>query len=271
MSTEFETEAVGETASTFREFIKFFRDLIVILLIVILIRVFVITPFRINGTSMEESYHENEYILVDKLSYLNFPDTYGTKTQDGSFESEAYGLLGKIPLRIGDPKRGDVVVLTPHVDKNREYYIKRIIAIPGDTIRITDGYVYIKTATASGFVQISEPYLSASNSGHTYMGTDEQETQFTLGPLQYWVMGDNRQNSSDSRSCFRGQGACLGKDYTAHFIKRSDIVGRALINFGYFHIFMDKTWSLDLQNIGWVSKPRLFSHPYHADYPELNQ
>jgi signal peptidase I len=76
MPTEFQTEELTETNSTFQEFITFFRDLIVILIIVILIRIFLITPFRINGTSMEESYHEKEYILVDKLSYLNFPDTF---------------------------------------------------------------------------------------------------------------------------------------------------------------------------------------------------
>ena len=76
MTSEFETVSIDETSSTFREFITFFRDLIIILIIVIMIRVFLITPFRINGTSMEESYHEKEYILVDKLSYLNFPETF---------------------------------------------------------------------------------------------------------------------------------------------------------------------------------------------------
>ncbi len=76
MSTEFRTEELDDTNNTFHEFISFFRDLIIILIIVILIRIFLITPFRINGTSMEESYHEKEYILVNKLSYLNFPDTY---------------------------------------------------------------------------------------------------------------------------------------------------------------------------------------------------
>jgi signal peptidase I len=82
---------------------------------------------------------------------------------------------------VGDPKRGDVVVITPHVDKTREYYIKRVIAIPGDTIRFENGQVYIKTPTASGFVQISEPYLSLSNSGHTYLSEAIQERQFLLG------------------------------------------------------------------------------------------
>lgn len=100
MSTEFHTEELIETNSTFHEFITFFRDLIVILLIVILIRIFFITPFRINGTSMEESYHEKEYILVDKFSYLNFPDTFGAKKGTSTVESTINSLMGKIPVRV---------------------------------------------------------------------------------------------------------------------------------------------------------------------------
>ncbi len=266
MSTEFETVELDEANSTFREFITFFRDLIIILIIVILIRIFLVTPFRINWTSMEESYHEKEYILVDKLSYLNLPDTYGAKKTTNELQSFVYNILWKIPLRVGDPKRGDVVVITPHVDKTREYYIKRVIAIPGDTIRFENGQVYIKTPTASGFVQISEPYLSLSNSGHTYLSEAIQERQFLLGEWQYWVMGDNRQNSSDSRTCFKD---CYNKEYTAHFIKRSDIIGHALINFWYLHIFKDGTWIVDTKNLGWTSPPRFLAHPRTASYPEL--
>lgn len=84
MPTDFHSDELEETNNTFHEFIKFARDLVVILIIVIVIRIFFITPFRINGSSMEESYHDKEYILVDKLSYLNFPDTYGTKKETGN-------------------------------------------------------------------------------------------------------------------------------------------------------------------------------------------
>lgn len=70
--SSFETEELKETNTTFKEFIRFFRDLIIIFIIVILIRIFIVTPFRINGSSMESSYHDQEYILVDKFSYLDF-------------------------------------------------------------------------------------------------------------------------------------------------------------------------------------------------------
>ena len=105
MSTEFETTELKEANNTFSEFISFLRDLIIILIVIIIMRIFVITPFRINGTSMEESYHEKEYILVDKFSYLNLPDTYGVKKSNNQIQDIVYKWVGKIPLRIGDPKR----------------------------------------------------------------------------------------------------------------------------------------------------------------------
>lgn len=69
--TDYEIE---ETNKTFKIFINFFRDLVIILLIVVLIRTFLVTPFRINGSSMESSYHDKEYILVDKFSYLDLTE-----------------------------------------------------------------------------------------------------------------------------------------------------------------------------------------------------
>jgi signal peptidase I len=75
-SDSFETESIEESNKTLQEFISFLRDLVIIFLIVITIRVFIVTPFRINGSSMETSYHDKEYIIVDKFSYLNMPVVY---------------------------------------------------------------------------------------------------------------------------------------------------------------------------------------------------
>jgi signal peptidase I len=80
----FETEELSEGNNTLREFIGFLREIIIIFIIVIMIRTFVITPFRINGTSMETSYHDREYIIVDKFSYLNLPITYNEGVQNES-------------------------------------------------------------------------------------------------------------------------------------------------------------------------------------------
>ena len=70
----------------------------------------------------------------------------------------------KIPIHIGDPVRGDVIVIRPHVDKVREHYIKRVIALPGDAIKFESGSVFIRVSGTDDFVQIQEPYLTLSNS-----------------------------------------------------------------------------------------------------------
>jgi len=77
IESSFEIDEIKKTTkNTFREFTSFFRDIIIILIIVIFIRSFIITPFRINGSSMESNYHDREYILVDKFSYLDFSERY---------------------------------------------------------------------------------------------------------------------------------------------------------------------------------------------------
>jgi signal peptidase I len=141
----FQTEEISESNSTLREFIWFMRDLVIIFIIVIIVRSFIVTPFRINWSSMEMSYHDKEYIIVDKLSYLNLPVTFSeTASNSNSWENLSSTLLKNIPIHIGDPMRGDVVVITPHVDRQKEYYIKRVIGVPGDTILFQDGNVLIK-------------------------------------------------------------------------------------------------------------------------------
>ena len=191
-----------EVNSTFSEFITFLRDFVIILIVVFFIRTFVITPFQINGASMEASYHDKEFILVDKFSYLDFAQDMSEPT-DSSVWNYLSSIWQKIPIHIGDPIRGDVVVIKPHVDKTREHYIKRVIGMPGDIIRFDNGSVSLQIAGGSGFVTLQEPYLSASNSGHTYLPDYIEGNQFLIPADTYWVMGDNRQNSADSRQCFQ--------------------------------------------------------------------
>jgi signal peptidase I len=100
--------------SVLTEWIIFIRDICIILGVVIFLRTFVISPFTINGSSMESSYHSGEFILVDKISYSlsNWLKT--------------------------EPARGDVVVIEPHTRNDRQYYIKRIIGMPGETLQIKE-------------------------------------------------------------------------------------------------------------------------------------
>ncbi len=110
--------------------------------------------FRIEGQSMEPNLHDGEYVLIDKISYLLHP-----------------------------PERGDVVVFVPPT--NERDYIKRVIGLPGDTVEIKSGQVYVNG------IALDEPYLKNSTN------IDIPARQVEEG--RYFVMGDNRGNSSDSR------------------------------------------------------------------------
>ncbi len=273
-SEQFTQQEIIETNKIFKILINFFRDLVIILLIVILIRTLLVTPFRINWSSMESSYHDKEYILVDKFSYLDLTEDAFSKRASwsdintlvtNSWNTLIQNSLGRIGIKIWDPKRWDVVVITPHVDKSREYYIKRVIGLPWDTIRVNSGAVYIKEPDSEVFVELYEPYLSLANSGHTYLPEYTEWDQFKIPDWSYWVMGDNRNNSADSRTCFRN---CIGAEVSQHFIKRRDILWRVLLNFWYFNIFWEEgfihgwKWS-------WTYPPRFLNHPKDASYEWL--
>jgi signal peptidase I len=263
--SEFSENDLSEVNSTFSEFITFLRDFVVILIIVFFIRSFIITPFQINGASMEASYHDKEFILVDKFSYLDFASDNNDSIK-WSVGSTLLSIWKKIPIHVGDPVRGDVVVIKPHVDKNREHYIKRVIGLPGDIIKFENGTVQLQVAGSDTFVTLKESYLMLSNSGHTYLPDYIESNQFLVPPNTYWVMGDNRQNSADSRQCFQN---CFWVEVSAHFISRSNVVGRVLFNFWYFNIFSEGGLIRD-GKFSWTHPPRFLSHPRTATYPELS-
>ncbi|MFB0964414.1 MAG: signal peptidase I [Patescibacteria group bacterium] len=243
---EVRTPHSGEEPFRLSEAIAFFRDLAIILIVVMFVRTYVASPFRISGNSMEENYHDQEFILVDKFSYADF----GVE-------------------KVGDPKRGDVVILRPHANNGKEYYIKRVIGVPGDVIEFKDGEVFLKTKEMSEAVKLNEAYLSAFNKGRTFLPNDVRNPKFEVPEGEYFVMGDNRNNSSDSRSCFR---SCVTGD-VGHYLKRSDIVGKVFLDIGYFKIF-DAFEMVPFQfqiakNVGWVIKPRLLDTPRIWNYEEL--
>jgi signal peptidase I len=158
-------------------FLEIARFAFIALVIVLPIRWFVAQPFIVSGASMEETFHDNEYLIVDQLSY-----------------------------RLSEPERGDVVIFRYPNDPSK-YFIKRIIALPGDTISTNGKNVTISNeAHPQGFV-LDEPYAAAGGGGNN------QST--TLGVDEYFVMGDNRDHSSDSR--------------VWGVLERDKIVGRALL------------------------------------------
>lgn len=110
---------------------------------------------RVEGISMEPSLHEGEFVIVNRLAY-----------------------------RWQEPQRGDIVVFRYPLNPSRRF-IKRIIGIPGDTVRVENGHVYING------VLLDEPYIAADP---RYSG------EWILGEGEVFVLGDNRNNSSDSQN-----------------------------------------------------------------------
>lgn len=104
------------------EALDFLKDLVIIVAIVLIIRTFFVMPFQINGASMDESYYDKEFIIVDRFSNRNIP------------------LIGK----TREIQRGDVVVFAPGVSDERKYFIKRVIGLPGESLKIEDGKVFIQ-------------------------------------------------------------------------------------------------------------------------------
>lgn len=136
----------------------------VALIAVAAIKYFLIQPFIVNGASMEPTFYDGDYLLVDELSY-----------------------------RFREPARGDVVVFKSPQDPSL-YYIKRIIGLPGEQIEIDNSQVMIYNTDHPEGILLEESYLPngihSTWSGHIIL---------TLDGDQYFVMGDNRLNSLDSR------------------------------------------------------------------------
>jgi signal peptidase I len=158
----------GETGSNnlWSELRSLFRDIIFAGVIAILIVVFVIQPVRVEGQSMMPKLQDQDRIFVNKFIY---------------------------PLRewLGDKepiKRGDIVVLLFPNDPSKSY-IKRVVGLPGEMVEIQDGKVQIDGK------RIDEYYLDAKNLSH-----DTTPQPVKVNDHHYFVMGDNRSNSSDSRS-----------------------------------------------------------------------
>jgi signal peptidase I len=143
-----------------QSFWELVRFAIIALIIVIPIRLFVAEPFIVSGSSMVPTFQNGDYLIVDKLSY-----------------------------ELGDIKRDDVVVFR-YPGNPKIFYIKRIIGLPNETVDITGNNITITNATHPQGFNLDEPFVK---------NPSDNEMHFVLGSGQYFVMGDNRIASSDSR------------------------------------------------------------------------
>ena len=148
---------------TFAAFIEIIEIAAIAIIAVILIRNFLVQPFLVNGASMEPNFSNNDYLLVDELSYL-----------------------------LRSPERGEVVVFRYPGDRTI-FYIKRIIALPGEKIKLNNDTIVIFNDEYPEGDTLDEAYLSLGLVTHG-------DSEIILGENEYFVLGDNRSQSFDSRS-----------------------------------------------------------------------
>jgi signal peptidase I len=208
---------------TVKEIISFLKDLLIIWVIVFVIRTFFILPFQINGQSMYESYYDGEFIIVDRFSY-----TF-----------------------LHTPNRWDVVVFRPHVSEDKEYFLKRIIWLPWDKIKIENWKVYVFSVSKNTFVELKEPYLSESNKDATFVSGDKWSHIYTIPANSYFVMWDNRNHSTDSRTCFS---SCYIN--WNNYASKKDIIWKIYIDLWYFRI---SKFDFVHPNLWINTKPKWFS------------
>jgi signal peptidase I len=153
-----------QKSSNFLSFIReFFGIILMSLVIVIPIRYYLVQPFVVKGSSMEPNFSSGEYLIVSEIEY-----------------------------RLGDPERGDVIIFKYPKDPS-EYYIKRIVGLPGEKVKIQGGKITIFNAQHPNGMILEEEYLPG---GRITRGNTEEN----LKEDEYFVLGDNRGASSDSRN-----------------------------------------------------------------------
>ncbi len=153
-----------------------------------LVRHFLFKPFYVKGQSMEPTFLAKEYLIIDELSY-----------------------------RFREPKRGDVIVFHEPLGTHKDFYLKRVIGLPGERVHLQDSTIIIYNEEYPTGLVLDEPYINEITEG---------SENIQLGEQQYFVLGDNRDASFDSRR--------FGP------IDRDLIVGRAWVRgwpFARFEVF----------------------------------
>jgi len=235
------------------------KSVVIALLIALVIRTLLFQPFTIPSGSMEPTVMPGDYVIIDKYAY----------------GYSQYSLPIALPLwhgRIFDhaPKRGDIIVFKlprdPHID-----YIKRLIGLPGDRIQVSRGVVYINGKALPreqmsmgvetgpyGLTHPVERFRETMPNGKTYVtnsygpdGDADNTGVYVVPAKSYFFMGDNRDNSADSR---------FPESVGVGYVPEENLVGRAsfvLLSWkDGASLFKPWTWFLDL-------RPSRFFHPLH--------
>ena len=163
------------------EILEYVISTVIVVFLAFVLMFFFGTKTSVIGDSMMPALYNGQQILIDKFIY-----------------------------KVSSPKRGDVIVFQPNGNENTHYYEKRIIGLPGETIQIIDGYVYVngsKLDEDDTYDLIEDPGIA--------------KDELILQPYEYFVLGDNRNSSEDSRSGNMGP------------VKKEYIIGKAWLHMAY--------------------------------------
>ncbi len=170
-------------------FIEIIKIFILAIIVILPIRMFLFQPFFVQGASMEPNFKDGQYLIVNELGYK---ETDLKVVNIDSFK---------------ELTRGEVIVFKYPINP-KQFFIKRIIGLPGERIKVDKGSVYIYNKENTEGVKLEEEYLPA---GLATKG----ENDYLVKDDEYFVMGDNRNHSSDSR--------------TWGPIKTSNVIGKVLL------------------------------------------
>lgn len=138
------------------------KIIIISLAIIVPIRYYLVQPFFVKGASMEQTFHDGDYLLIDEISY-----------------------------RLGTPSRGDVIIFR-YPENPSQFFIKRIVGLPGETVEIKSNKVTVFNGEFPTGLTLKEDYLSSSQRTDGNISVQLKDNEF-------YVLGDNRLQSSDSR------------------------------------------------------------------------
>ncbi|HEY8571246.1 signal peptidase I [Phenylobacterium sp.] len=257
MSENVQAAHTPEKSGAVNEIVEIVKTVVYALLIALFLRVIFFQPFTIPSASMEPNLYQGDYIIVSKY-------TYGYSRHSIPFSPRIFP--GRILENV--PQRGDIVVFKLPSDGHTDY-VKRVIGLPGDRIQMKDGLLFIngqqvkrdslgtkREESSFGAARDVTVYRETLPGGRTYVtndyGTDgdlDNTETFVVPEKHYFMMGDNRDNSSDSRVAPEMQGV--------GYVPAENLVGKAQIILLSWYpgasIFKPWTWFLD-------ARPSRFFH-----------
>ena len=226
VTTASESTPASRPQSAFGELLEIGKTVVYALLIALVIRVFLFQPFTIPSASMEPTLLQGDYIIVSKFAY-------GYSRHSMPFSPPLFSgrILGRTP------QRGDIIVFKLPRDGHTDY-IKRLIGLPGDRIQLRQGVVYLNDrpiprqelapsteVSPFGFTHQVQRFLETMPGGRQYVTNDygpdgevDNTPVYVVPPHHYFMMGDNRDNSQDSR-----YPEAIGVGY----VPEENLVGRA--------------------------------------------